>query len=155
MLTPLLLFLHITVMFVAIMVAYGSGLVLRVAYMTGQVAAIRGAGAAAARLGPFIPILFISGGLLGLLTAISFGQDLTAPWLVIAYTLFIVAMGIGIVENRPWGEHLGALLAQTPDGPVTPEVRAMFTSTRVVGVTIIEYAIVIGIIFDMVVKPFS
>lgn len=155
MLTPLLIFAHITVMFAAVMVAFGSGLVMRVAYMTGQVAAVRGVGMAAARLGVWIPILFVIGGLLGLLTAISFGQDLLAPWLVIAYVLWTLAMLIGIVENRPWGEKIGRLLMQTPDGPLTPEISAMFTDTRVVALTIVDYVIVIAVIFDMVVKPFS
>lgn len=155
MLTPLLIFAHITAMFLAIMVAFGSALVMRVAYMTGQVAAVRGVGMASARLGPLIPVLFIVGGLLGLFTAISFGQDLLAPWLVIAYVLFAVAMVIGIVENAPWARRLGALLAQTPDGPLTPEIRAMFTDTRVVVLTVVDYLVVVAIIFDMVVKPFS
>lgn len=154
-LTPVLIFLHITVMFAAIGVAYGGGLVMRMAYVTGQVAAVRGVGMALARSAPAIPILFISGGTLGLLTAISFGQNLLAPWLIIAYLLFAVAMVIGIKENRSWAAKMGALLATTPDGPLTPEVRAMFTDRRVVTLTLVEYVIVVSIIFDMVVKPFS
>jgi hypothetical protein len=156
MLTPLLLFVHITVMFTAITVGFGGGLVMRMAYMTGQVAAVRGVGMALARLSPWIPILFIVGGVFGLLTAITWGiYSLTAPWLLIAYALFIAAMAIGILENAPWGKRMGALLAQTPDGPLTPEVKAMFTETRVVVLTIVDYLIVAAIIFDMVVKPFS
>ncbi len=156
MLTLLLLFVHITVMFVAVMVGFGGPLVMRMAYMTGQVAAVRGAGMAFARLAPFIPILFVVGGVFGLLTAISWGLfPLTSPWLIIAYVLFAAAMVIGVVENAPWGKHLGALLAQTPDGPITPEIAAMFTDTRVVVMTVVDYAIVALIIFDMVVKPFS
>ncbi|HXI46334.1 MAG TPA: hypothetical protein VNH13_08530 [Candidatus Acidoferrales bacterium] len=155
MLTPLLLFGHITVMFVAITVAYGSGLMARLAYMTGQVAAVRGVGMAAARLGPFIPILFILGGLLGLFTAVSVGANLLAPWLVIAYSLWTIAMLIGILENRPWGMKLGAILARTPDGPLTPELSAMFTDRRVVIGTVVDYALVLLLIYDMVVKPFS
>jgi hypothetical protein len=155
MLTPLLLFVHITVMFAAVMAAFGSGLVMRVAYMTGQVAAIRGVGMASARLGPLIPILFIIGGLFGLFTAISFGVDLLSPWLIIAYVLWALAMVIGVVENAPWGRRMGALLARTPDGPLTPEIVTMFTDTRVVALTVIDYLIVVVLIFDMVVKPFS
>jgi hypothetical protein len=154
-LTLLLLFLHITVMFAAITVAFGTGLLGRIAFMTGQVAVVRGVGIASARLGPLIPILFITGGLLGLLTAFSFGFDLLKPWLVIAYVLFAIAMYIGIAENRTWGVKLGQLLATTPDGPLTPELSAMFTDRRVVLVTAIDYIVVAALIFDMVVKPFS
>ncbi|HYL41533.1 MAG TPA: hypothetical protein VET90_09505 [Candidatus Binatus sp.] len=155
MLTPLLVFAHITVMFAAVMVAFGTGLLMRVAYMTGQVTAVRGVGMVSARLAAFIPILFVIGGLLGLFTAISVGADLLAPWLVIAYVLWASAMTIGFVQNKPWGERMGKLLMQTPDGPLTPEIAAMFTDTRVVVVTIVDYLIVVAIIFDMVVKPFS
>ena len=156
MLTPLLLFIHITVMFTAITVGFGGGFVMRVAYMTGQVAAVRGVGMALARTASWIPILFITGGVFGLLTAITWGiYPLTAPWLIIAYVLFALAMAIGILENAPWGKRMGALLAHTPDGPLTPEIKAMFTDTRVVVLTIVDYLIVALIIFDMVVKPFS
>ena len=156
MLTPLLLWIHITVMFAAITVGYGGGLVMRMAYMTGQVAAVRGVGMALGRLARWIPILFLTGGLFGLLTAISWGLfPLTAPWLVIAYVLFAIAMAIGILENAPWGRRMGALLATTPDGPLTPEIRAMFTDTRTVVLTVVDYLIVALIVFDMVVKPFS
>ena len=155
MLTSLLLFLHISVMFAAVTVAYGTGLLARLAYMTGQVAAVRGVGMAAARYGPAIPILFVTGGLLGLATALSFGFNLLAPWLVLAYVGWAIAMVLGFTENRTWGLRLGQLLATTPDGPLTPEVAAMFTDRRVVVVTIIDYVVVLAIIFDMVVKPFS
>ena len=154
-LTPLLIFLHITVMFAAITVSFGSGLVMRMAYMTGQMAAVRGVGMALARLAPTIPILFIVGGSLGLLAGISFGQNLLAPWLLIAYVLFAGAMLIGMTENRGFAMALGALVARTPDGPLTTEVRAMFSSSRVVALTIVDYLIVVALIFDMVVKPFS
>lgn len=155
MLTLLILFLHIATMFTAVMVAFGSRTLMRLAYMTGQVAAVRGVGMAVARISPAIPFLFIAGGAFGLLTAINFGFDLLSPWLVIAYTLFAIAMLLGIVEDRPWVRRMGALLAETPDGPLTPEIRAMFAGTRAVVLTIISYAIFALIIFDMVVKPFS
>jgi hypothetical protein len=154
-LSLLLLFLHITTMVVAIAVAYGTGLVVRLAYMTGQVAAIRGVGMALARLEPVIPILFVAGGLFGLLTAINFGFDLLAPWLVIAYVLFAIAMVIGAAHTAKWGQRVGQVAASTPDGPLTPELAAMFTDRRVVALAIAEYAIVIVLIFDMVVKPLS
>jgi hypothetical protein len=154
-LSLLILFVHITVMFAAITVGYGSGLMARVAYMTGQVAAVRGVGMAAARLARVIPVLFITGGLFGLFTAIAFGQNLLAPWLVIAYVLYAIALYIGAVETAGWGKRLGAVLATTPDGPLTPEISEMFTDRRVVIVTAIDYLIVAVIIFDMVVKPFS
>ena len=59
-LTQLVLFLHITLIIAAIAVAYGGGLVMRMAYMTGQVTAVRGVGMSLARVAKWIPVLFIS-----------------------------------------------------------------------------------------------
>lgn len=151
----LLLFLHILLIFTGITVGYGITTMLRVAYSTGQVAALRGVGMTAARLGRYIPFLFITGGLFGLLTGITFGYNLLAPWLIIAYALFVVAMAIGGMENEPFGKKLGALLMKTPDGPLTPEIRELFDDRRTVVLTVIDYLLPVLLIFDMVVKPFG
>jgi hypothetical protein len=102
-----------------------------------------------------VPVFFVSAGLLGLLTAIVFPYPLTAPWLLISYVLFGIAMFLGAVPGRRWGMELGALLASTPDGPTTPEIRAMFDGQRVVATTIVEITVLVLLVFDMVVKPFS
>jgi len=153
--TLLLLFLHIAVMFAAITVSLGTNLFFRLAYMTGQVAAVRGVAMIAQRAGPLIPMLFIAGGLLGLLTAISFGFNLLAPWLVIAYVLWVIAMVLGFTGSRAFGPKIGAALAASPDGPITPELRAVVSEQRYRLESIIEYVIIVSVIFDMVVKPFS
>jgi len=152
----LVLFLHITLIIAAIAVAYGGGLVLRMAYMTGQVTAVRGVGMSLARTAKWIPVLFISAGIFGLLAAITgpYNTNLLAPWLIIAYVLFIIAMGLGTAITAPEGQRLGALLMKTPDGPIPPEVAAFFTG-RALWITIIDYVIVAVLVFDMVVKPFS
>lgn len=156
-LTSLVLFLHITTMFAAVAVGYGVTTFVRVAYMTGQVSALKGVGMAASRLTPFIPVLFISGGVLGLLTAIigPYSQNLLAPWLVIAYVLFIIAMVVGARINEPWGKRLGMALRSVPDGPIPPEIDAFFKDQRMNWITAFDYVIVVVLIFDMVVKPFS
>lgn len=152
----LVLFLHITLMFTAIAVAYGGGLVMRMAYRTGQVAALRGVGMSLARTAPFIPPLFISAGIFGILAAITgpYGSNLLAPWLVIAYVLFVIAMTLGIAITGPEGRKLGGMLMKTPDGPIPAEIREMFDG-RALWITIFDYVIVAVLIFDMVVKPFS
>lgn len=154
-LSLLWLFLHVTTMFAAIAVGYGISTMLRVAYGTGQVAALRGVGLTAAKLGRLIPVLFISGGLFGLITGISFGYNLLAPWLIIAYVLFAIAMVIGVAENAPFGRKLGAILMTTADGPIPPAIRELFDDRRTVILSVIDYLVVIVLIYDMVVKPFS
>jgi hypothetical protein len=154
-LTSLVLFLHITTMFTAVAVGYGVTTFIRLAYMTGQVTALKGVGMSATRLTPLIPVLFISGGVFGLLTAIIGGYNLLAPWLIIAYVLFVIAMFIGARINEPWGKRLGMALRTTPDGPISPEIDAFFKDQRMNWITAIDYLVVVVIIFDMVVKPFS
>jgi hypothetical protein len=151
----LLLFLHIAVMFAAISVALGTNLFFRVAYMSGQVAAVRGVAMVAQRAGPLIPILFVVGGLLGLLTAINFGLNLLAPWLVIAYLLWVVAMILGFTGSRAFGPKIGKALATAPDGPITPELQAVVSEQRYRLESTLEYLIIVAVIFDMVVKPFN
>jgi len=53
-----------------------------IAERSGQMALVRGVAIASKPIGVAIPIFFISGGLLGLLTAINVGYNLLAPWLV-------------------------------------------------------------------------
>jgi hypothetical protein len=153
----LVLFLHITTMFAAVGVGYGITTFVRLAYMTGQVTALKGVGMAAARLTPLIPVLFISGGLFGLLAAIvgPYSKNLLAPWLVIAYVLFVIAMLIGARVNAPEGKRLGMALRSVPDGPIPPEIDAFFTDQRMNAITVLDYVVLVLLIFDMVVKPFS
>ena len=103
----------------------------------------------------FVKRLAIGAGAVGLVAAIGFGYDLLAPWLVIAYVLFAAAMLTGLFGDRVFTLRLAALLATTPDGPVTPELEALFASTSHRAVTAFNYAWIPVLVFDMVVKPFS
>ena len=154
-LVSLLLFLHISITFTAMTVAYAPTIVLWVVYSTRQVAGIRTVVPVVARIGLLLPVLFILGGLFGLFTAIAFGYNLLAPWLVIAYVLFAIMMLIGVTEQRTWPMRLASTLETTPDGPVTPAIVALFRSPRMLAAEASSLAIVFLLIFDMVVKPFS
>jgi len=150
------LFLHIAVIFTAITVGYGVTLLLQIAYMSGQVGIMRGVGYAAGKVGPIVPGIFIAGGLFGLLTAIATGTDLLAPWLLIAYVLFVIAMLIGIFETAPTGRKLGPLLmAADPSQPIPAAVRELFDSPRARWLLWIDVLIPFLFVYDMVVKPFS
>ncbi len=154
-LSLLVLFLHIGLMFTAVAASFGVELFLYIAYRTGQVGVVRGVGAAVMRVGPAIPMLFVLGGLAGLATALSFGVDLLVPWLVIAYVGFGLAMVNGLLTSRNLGRKLGPALATATDGPLTPEIQAIFTGREYVLGALFGVAIVFVLIFDMVVKPFS
>lgn len=155
MATLLLLFAHITLMITGVGLALGTTLLLQMAYLTGQVGAIRGVATAGGRMGGLIPILFLGGGVFGLLTAVSFGFSLTTPWLVIAYVLFAVATYLGAVADTAWARKVVTALGTTPDGPLTPEIRSLFADRRHIAVSVLSYSIFVLILFDMVVKPLS
>lgn len=151
----LTLWLHITAMVTAVTLSYGPAFLADRAYRTGQVAALRGVAVAAQPVGALIPVFYVVGGLLGLWTAINFGYNLLAPWLVIAYVLFAIAMTTGFTFNRNFTPRIIEATAAAPNGPLTPSVTALFTDTRYRLVTVIDYIVVLALLFDMVVKPFS
>ncbi|HET6744631.1 MAG TPA: hypothetical protein VFH90_02145 [Candidatus Limnocylindria bacterium] len=151
----ILLFLHITFFITAITISYGPLLLLRLAYRTGEVANIRGLALVHSRLGPVTFVMYMLGGIFGGLTALAFGFDLLAPWLVIAYVAFVIAVLTGVTENRIWPLRLAEAVKRTPDGPLTAEIRDLFMNRRTLSVLAIDIAWVPVMIFDMVIKPFS
>ena len=151
----LLLFLHITSFFIAVTISYGPLLLLRLAYRTDEVANIRGLALVHSRLGPVTFVMYMLGGIFGGLTAIAFGFDLLAPWLVIAYVAFAAAVLLGVTENRTWPLRLAEVVQRTPDGPITPEIRQLFMNRTTLAVLAFDVAWLFVIVFDMVVKPFS
>ena len=151
----LLLFLHITFFITAITISYGPLVLLRVAYQTGEVGNIRGPAVVHSRLGLLTFLMYLFGGIFGGLTAIAFGFDLLAPWLVIAYVAFAIAMLTGLTANRTWPLRLAEAVKRTPDGPLTPEIHDLFMNRRTLSVLAIDIAWFFVIIFDMVIKPFS
>jgi hypothetical protein len=150
----LLLFGHITVMISAIMVSFGPALMFQVAQNMGNVAMLR-ALATPTWIGVSIPILYVVGGLLGLAAAINFGTNLLVPWLVIAYALWVFAMLTGVAVHRPYFIKANTVLQAAPDGRMSPEVVALLADPRERWASIADYAIIVAILFDMVVKPFS
>ena len=149
-----LLFGHITTMVAAVVVSFGPALVFQVAHRDGNVATLR-ALAAPTWIGISIPILYVSGGLLGLATAINFGFNLLAPWLVIAYVLWVVAMLTGVAVHRPYFIRANTVLQGAPDGPMSIEVAALLADQRERWASVVDYVVIVAILFDMVVKPFS
>jgi uncharacterized membrane protein len=149
------LFVHIGLMFSAVTISFGPSLVMRIAERSGQMALVRGVAIASKPIGPAIPIVYVAGGILGLLTALNVGYNLLAPWLVIAYVLFLVAMITGATINRTFLIRLAPLLQDAPDAELTEPVRALFAEPRYRLVNVLDYVVVLALIFDMVAKPFS
>jgi hypothetical protein len=148
-------FLHIATMVTAVTLALGPSLVGDAMVAAGDVAGTR---AFVARMGVFeraIPALFVIGAAFGLLAAATIGFDLLAPWLLIAYALFLTTMGIQMSVGARWRRRLGAILATV--GPVAVSPALAEVGSAAAGRLAYWYtaAATALIIFDMVAKPFS
>jgi hypothetical protein len=144
------LYLHIIAVFAAVSVAMGSSVVLLIAARRRELDVVRAI--TGMPLGRLIPVLYGIGGLLGLATAISYGFDLLAPWLVIAYVIFAVLTVVGIVFSGPLIERLHAVLTNPSAGGEGELDRLLGRLTLDTIGTTTGIALIIA---DMVFKPFS
>lgn len=152
---PILKFLHIVVMFGAVAVALGPEPLVLAIGRSKDVRAIRTGYALAGRVGRAIPILFTIGLIFGLLAAWTQELDFFAPWLLIAYALFIVATIIGAAFSSPHIANVAELAAQSPDDQPSPELAAALADRRGEILFAVDLVIIIAFVYDMVVKPFS
>jgi hypothetical protein len=148
-------FLHIAVMFTAVAISTGPELVLRGVARSGDVRAIRAGYAIADRIGKAIPPAFFIGMILGLLTAWAGGFNFLAPWLLIAYVLFVVATILGARFASPHIAHVAALAVQSPDEAPSAELATALADRGANVIFVVESLIIIAFVFDMVLKPFS
>jgi hypothetical protein len=151
----LLLFGHISLMFVAVMISYGVTLLFLLALRSGRTEQVRGITMAVGPLPKLIPVAYGLAGLLGLLTAIVSGVNLLAPWLLIAYGLFAALVALGALVVGPRLARVGAMVATAPDGPLSAETRSVALGGGFLWLEVLDFAGLFLIVFDMVVKPFS
>jgi hypothetical protein len=142
-------------MFTAVAISYGPELLLIIAIRTGRTEIVRAVTAVSERSNPAIPVFYFSGALLGLIAAINLGLNLLAPWLVIAYVLFAYNMIIGGAVFGRWATGVARQTRDLPDGPFPPDLAVVLTDRRIQVLTWIDLVVIITIVFDMVVKPFS
>lgn len=151
----LIVFLHVVVMFTAVAISYGPELLLILAIRTRRVETIRAVVGVTERMQVAIPVFYFTGAGLGLLAAIKIGYPLLTPWLVIAYVLLGYNLAIGGAVFGPWTKRVAVMTRDLPDGPVTSELDAVVNSPTIRWLTWIDLAVIVTIVFDMVVKPFS
>jgi hypothetical protein len=148
-------YLHILTMFSAVTASVGPELLLHRVAKTGDVRAIRHVFALDAPLGIAVPILFLVGALLGLITAFFEQRSYTEPWLIIAYIIFLIAFVAGGAFVGPWAQKVGKAAAASPDDKPSAELEELIQSRGAETATWITIIAIIVIVFDMVVKPFS
>ncbi len=148
------IYLHIFTMFLAVAVSVGSELVLHQVAATESVVALRTVLGAVEPLGKAIPMLYGIGFLFGLIAAITVGFNLLAPWLLMAYALFVVTMALG-ARTTKWATLVGRAVATNQGDTPSPELQQLLADKRARQMLWINLIVVALIVFLMVFKPFG
>jgi hypothetical protein len=140
---------HVASMFGVVTLWVGAWVVWDLVARTGDRSALRRVDHVSQRTGQMGFVLLLVGVVAGLLTAISGGFDLTAPWLIIAYVL--LAADLALIR---WSTvHVERVRAAQNDeaqdlAAVAASPRANFTLVALVGIWLL-------LIADMVIKPLT
>jgi len=154
MLGTVLVFGHIALMFLAVMMSYGPTLMFLLALRSNRVENLRAVGVAVQPVVRLIPVAYILAAVFGVAAAVVIGHDLFVPWLVISYVLFVILLVIGAAYAGPHMARIGDQVAQLPDGPLPPDVRAA-AGGRFVWFEVLDFVGLLAVIYVMVAKPFS
>jgi hypothetical protein len=148
--------LHIACMFGAVATIAGTGLVRNVVLHSGDVRVVREALRVERRLGNTVggPLL-VAGVAFGFLTAVTMGFDLLSPWLVIAYALLVANLFNGAVLYERHARKLEAAAEAAAEAASSGELTALIASRRTWTLNLVDLLLWGGLVFTMVVKPFS
>jgi hypothetical protein len=147
-------FLHVLTMFVAIAISGGVELFLMRVAQTRDASTIRAVFELHQKLVRFIPITFMVGLAFGVAAIFVNGFNPFAPWLLLAYPLFVAGILTGAFGVGPWAEGVIAASALSGEGSAAA-LAAAVTSPRGRNAMLLFWAITAAIIFVMVMKPLS
>ena len=145
-------FLHIATMFAAVAGSVFPEVILHLVANTREPRSIATVAHMAERIGKILPVFFVGGAVFGLLAAFTGEMDFTAPWLLITYALFILAIVTGIFFTDPWVARLATAAAASGDTP-SAELSAAIDEPRAKVASAWLMLTVVVIIFLMVFKP--
>jgi hypothetical protein len=149
-------FLHVACMLGAFTIGVGGGTLAHHVVATGDVAAMRRVLPTWDRIGNLVAVpLFVLGLGFGLLTGVTGGFDLTAPWLLISYGLVVGILVHGFAVYDPQLQRLKAAAAASPVDQPSPDLRALIESPRTQVTFGVEVGLWLAVIVTMVTKPFS
>lgn len=152
--TPVLIALHIILMFTATALAQGPAFLLWLAMRRGDVVAMRGIVDTYQGIGMLVGPLYGIGVIVGLVTVFVGGYDPFAPWLIIAYILTLIAFATPSLVTVPRMIRVGAAAHDSPVEAPSDELRAAI-SHATTPVFWVDAILIVLFIIDMVVKPFS
>ena len=149
------IFLHVLVMFGAVSLVVGQLAMVAAAARRGDVAALRGITSASRSLAKVIGPAFGLGIVFGFIAIFTNGFNPTAPWLLIAYVLTFLAAVLPAVGTGRWAQGVAIAAASSPLDAPSPELRAALGNRRLTAIVGIEMLLLVLLIADMVLKPFS
>ena len=152
---PIFKFLHIASMFMYVGMAVGTDFLLHRIARSGDVRAIRIAFRLFRSIELIVPGFFVLGILFGLTTAFTGGFNFVAPWLIIAYTLVVMMFISGGAIGGVWIQKVEAAAATSPDNSPSPELQDLIHDRTSEYAMWFGILLIVAIVFDMVVKPFS
>jgi hypothetical membrane protein len=151
---PVFIFLHVLTMFTAVTISYGPQVLMMMAAERRDPVALQGLARSMGRLGQFMGPAFVVGLIFGLIAVFTNDFNPLAPWLLIAYVLFTIAMVNGIFGTGRWLAGVGQA-AVAGGGTMTEELRGLLEQRNIRILLWGDMLLVVLIIADMVLKPFS
>lgn len=149
----LFVFLHVLTMFAAVAMSGGSEILFGRIARTRDAPAIRRAAEAFGQIARFIAPTFILGLAFGLIAVFVHGFNPFAPWLLLAYPLFVAGMLVGALVTGPW---IGRVAEAAAAGdPPTADLDAAVDDPRGRIGQVVFWMLIAAIVFVMVVKPLS
>ncbi len=143
-----LVFLHVATAFAVIAIHSGSMALVVAAIWAREDSTAAAIAQLYGRVGRVVPPLGLLAAAFGLLAAAAGSYNLAAPWLLIAYGLFVAMIAFGGRVSVP------AMASVAGGRGGVPTDRADVRS-RLVAIVAVDTLIVVLIIADMVLKPFS
>ncbi len=150
----IIVFLHVLTMFTAVALSGGIDILLLRIARTRDARAIRTAFAAHGRFEPFIPGLFVTGLLFGLIAVFVEGFNPFQPWLLLAYPLFVLGILVGALGMGRWAGRMRLASADAPDSG-SPALDAVIDERSVRYAFGAFWLLIAAIVFVMVLKPLS
>lgn len=149
-----LYFLHVLLAFVAIALLIVPGFMLEMVAHTRDVAFIRrmyAIGSFHARIGG--PMSFLTA-IVGFVVAWRFGIPLNAGWLLAAYVVFVLVVGIGIGYHSRRELRIEKLAQASPLDAPSPELAAAIDDRMATPMSWLSALLWAALIWLMVAKPF-
>jgi uncharacterized membrane protein len=151
----ILKYIHILAMFGVTGLEVGPDILFWWVGRSRDVRAIRTVFPLARPIGLGITILAVIGLGAGLILVAASGYSYVAPWLIIAYILYTAGAVRNLVIINPWRARVLAATQKSDDARPSEDLLRVLRDPKAAHAVWINLLIDAGIIFDMVLKPFS